>query len=87
MDKLPRPSMPRIRGRFQPGHSGNPAGRPPRARNRSTLFLEALRSGDPAKARSVIERAKEGDIAAIKACFKIMGAPRRADRAQTPSDL
>jgi hypothetical protein len=49
---------------FQPGESGNPAGRPRGARNKKTLLLEALlrkvlgigrRSGDPAM-RQLIER-------------------------------
>jgi Family of unknown function (DUF5681) len=33
-------------GRFAPGQSGNPAGRPKGARNRMTVFAEALRSGE-----------------------------------------
>jgi hypothetical protein len=49
---------------FQPGESGNPAGRPRGARNKKTLLLEALlrkvigmgkRSGDPGL-RRLIER-------------------------------
>lgn len=49
---------------FQPGESGNPAGRPRGARNKKTLLLEALlrkvlgmgrRSGDPGM-RRLIER-------------------------------
>jgi len=49
---------------FQPGESGNPAGRPRGSRNKKTLLLEALlrkvlgmgrRSGDPGM-RRLIER-------------------------------
>jgi hypothetical protein len=32
-------------GRFQPGRSGNPAGRPPGSRNKTTLAVEALIEG------------------------------------------
>ena len=50
---------------FQPGESGNPAGRPRGSRNKKTLLLEALlrkvlgmgkRSGDPG-VRRILERA------------------------------
>ena len=42
-------------GRFQPGVSGNPAGKRPGTRNRRTLLAEALREGEEAAlARSII---------------------------------
>jgi hypothetical protein len=37
--------MPGEATRFQPGQSGNPAGKPKGARNRTTLAIEALIDG------------------------------------------
>jgi hypothetical protein len=55
------------RGRFKPGHSGNPAGRPAGSRNRVTAL--ALRMMD-AEAEPIIaaaiKAAKGGDVTAIK---------------------
>jgi hypothetical protein len=54
-------------GRFVPGHSGNPAGRPKGARNRATLFAEALEAGeDVALARRLIDLGHDGDRAALR---------------------
>lgn len=51
-------------GRFAPGHSGNPAGRPKGARNRTTLLAEALLDGEgEALCRQAIDRALAGDTA------------------------
>lgn len=51
-------------GRFAPGHSGNPAGRPKGARNRTTLLAEALLDGEgEALCRKAIDRALAGDTA------------------------
>jgi len=50
------------RGRFRPGQSGNPAGKPPGALNRTTRLRKFLEDGDErANARIVIERALGGD--------------------------
>jgi hypothetical protein len=49
-------------GRFAPGHSGNPAGRPKGARNRATLLAEALLDENaPELMRKLIDGALEGD--------------------------
>ena len=51
------------RGRsFRPGKSGNPAGRPRGARNKTTLAVEALLDGEAETiTRKAIELAKTGD--------------------------
>ena len=59
---------PPLRGRpFNKGQSGNPAGRPKGARNRTTLALEAMLEGEAEViTRKWIELAQAGDLAAIK---------------------
>jgi hypothetical protein len=55
------------KGRFQPGSSGNPAGKKPGTRNRATLLKEALRDGeDTSVARIVIDKALAGDAVAAR---------------------
>lgn len=58
---------------FQPGQSGNPAGKPKGARHFSTLFREAISkvasgqsdSDDVLIVKKVIAKAKEGDLKAV----------------------
>jgi len=67
-------------GRFPPGRSGNPAGRPPGARNKSTLALEdalAARSEDLVDA--LLRSARDGKGAALRICFDRL-APLRKGR-------
>jgi hypothetical protein len=67
-------------GRFQKGMSGNKAGRPPGSRNRSTLFVESLLEGEAETlTRKLIERAKEGDMTAMRLCMERL-MPVRKDR-------
>ena len=65
---------------WKPGESGNPAGRPKGARNKTTLALEKMLDGEAeAITRKVIERAKEGDMVAIRLCLDRL-LPMRRDR-------
>jgi hypothetical protein len=53
--------------RFQPGQSGNPAGRPPGALNKKTLAIEAAIAERAEKIlNDVIDRAKDGQATAIR---------------------
>ena len=62
---------------FQKGQSGNPSGRPPGARNKATIIAETLLRGEVEElTRVAIDRAKAGDIAALRMCL---------DRAAPPS--
>ena len=77
----------RSKGRFVPGHSGNPAGRTPGSRNRKTVFAEDLRSDEPAKVQAVIDRALAGDCAAAAACLDALRVPRRRQLAPPADSL
>ncbi len=64
-------------GRFPKGQSGNPAGRPVGSRNAATQLAEAMLDGEAAAlTRIVLERAFEGDAAAMKLAFERI-VPRR----------
>jgi hypothetical protein len=57
--------------KFQPGQSGNPAGRPPGSLNRKTLALAAAYETKAEEAANdVMERAKSGDPAAMRLCME-----------------
>jgi Family of unknown function (DUF5681) len=63
---------------WQAGVSGNPAGRPPGARNRATVLAETLLDDEAeAVVRKAIERAKEGDMAAIRLVMDRICPPRK----------
>ena len=66
------------KGGFAKGVSGNPAGRPPGARNRVSLAIEALLEGEAERlTRKAIERALEGDGQALRICMDRIAPPRR----------
>ena len=63
---------------FEKGQSGNPGGRPPGARNKATVIAELLLQGEAeAMTRSAIERAKAGDMAALRMCLDRLVPPCR----------
>ena len=65
-------------GKFLPGSSGNPYGRPHASRNRSSQLVEALLDGKAeALAAKVIERALGGDTLALKLCLERLVPARR----------
>jgi hypothetical protein len=71
---------------FKPGQSGNPAGKPPGARNRTTRAVEELLDGEAdTLTRKAIELAKAGDMQALRLCLDRI-APARKDR-YVPIDL
>ncbi len=67
------------RGRpFKAGRSGNPEGRPRGSRNKATMAVEALLDGEAkAIARKAVEKALEGDMAAVRLCLERVLPPRR----------
>jgi hypothetical protein len=55
---------------FQKAQSGNPLRRPPGARSKATLIAQSLLQGKAeAMTRVAIERAKAGDMAALRMCL------------------
>jgi hypothetical protein len=67
----------RGRGRpFPPGRSGNPAGKPPGARNRTTLAVQELLNGEAEKlTRKCVELALGGDSTALRLCMERLAPP------------
>ncbi len=68
----------RRRGQFQPGQSGNPAGKAKGTRHTATLAAEALLDGEAeGLTRKAIEQALEGDATALRLCLERLIPPRR----------
>ena len=67
------------RGRpFRKGESGNPSGKLKGTRNQATMLAERLLDGEAeAMVRTVIEKAKEGDMIALRLCLDRIVPPRR----------
>jgi hypothetical protein len=73
-EQTPKPR----KGRFAPGQSGNPDGRPAGSRNKATLAIDALLDGEAAAlTRKAITLAKKGDMQARKLCMDRIVPPRR----------
>jgi len=55
---------------FQPGKSGNPAGKPPGTLHRATQAVQVMLEGEAeALTRKAVEMALEGDTTALKLCL------------------
>jgi hypothetical protein len=66
------------RGRFQPGISGNPGGRPKGSRNKTTLAAMALLEGEAEMlTQRAIDAAQAGDMSALKLVLDRIIPPRR----------
>jgi len=64
---------------FQPGQSGNPAGRPQGSRNKATLAMEALMDGQAETiTQKAIDLALEGDTTALRLCLERILPPRKS---------
>jgi hypothetical protein len=73
---------------FKPGESGNPGGKPPGAKNRTTLLAQALFDGEAeALTRKIIELAKAGDMQALKVCVDRLCPPLKAQAATVQIDI
>ena len=58
------------KGKFKPGQSGNPKGRTPGTRNRSTMAaFETLRANSGALTQIAVDAAMAGDTACLKLCL------------------
>ena len=65
-------------GTFQPGQSGNPAGKPKGAKNHATRLVEALLDGQAhALGQRAIELAMGGDASVMRALLDRLVAPRK----------
>src|SRR4249919_2174101 len=63
---------------FEKGQSGNPAGRPRGSRSRATMALQDMLERDAESiARTAINLAKHGNIAALRICMDRLLPPRR----------
>jgi hypothetical protein len=67
------------RGRqFQPGQSGNPAGKAKGTKHRATMVVEALLEGEAeAIGRKCVEKVFEGDATALRLAIERLSPLRR----------
>lgn len=74
----PENTKPKQDGRFKAGQSGNPAGRPVGARNKTTVAVEALLDGQAnALTQKAIDLALAGELQALRICMDRLVPPRR----------
>ena len=76
--KTPAKTSGKQDGRFKPGQSGNPKGRPQGSKHRATLAAQKLLDGEAqAITRKAIEKALEGDSIALRLCLERLIPIRR----------
>lgn len=64
---------------FQPGQSGNPAGKPKGTKHKATLAVATLLEGETeALTRKAVELALEGDTTALKMCLDRISPPLKS---------
>ena len=64
--------------KFQPGQSGNPAGKKPGALNKTTRAARAFLDGEAeALTRKAVELALAGNMAALRLCLERICPPRK----------
>lgn len=72
-------------GRFRPGQSGNPSGRPRGARNATTIAVESLLDGQAEKlTQKAIQMALEGDLMALRICLERICPPKKGHPVSFP---
>ncbi len=65
---------------FQPGQSGNPAGRPPGSRNKATIRVQNVLEESAEKiAMQASSLAEQGNIAAIRICMNRLAPVPKSD--------
>lgn len=65
-------------GTFAAGNNINPAGKPRGARHKVTRAIEELLEGEhEALTRTAIDKAKAGDMAALRLCLERLAPPRK----------
>lgn len=78
MAKKPETTRRQQGGKFAPGVSGNPEGRPAGSRHKVTRAIEALLDSEhEALTRKAIEKALEGDMVALRLCLDRLAPPRK----------
>ena len=66
------------RGRFKPGQSGNPSGRPQGSRHKATILAEKMMSQDAEDiVKAVIAAARNGDLTAARLILDRIYPPRK----------
>lgn len=75
---MPEKTGAKTGGKWKPGQSGNPAGRPAGTRNKTTVAVEGLLAGEAeALTRKVVELAMGGDTTALRLCLERIAPPMK----------